>query len=468
VVTNALALPRPVSLPTLAESLHDLPFGSYAQIQTAEGRIAAFLAYVKRDRRLGTVQYALRILNNTPFEAHARLSVESRGQRISAYPLTLRVAPYSLRDDLIPVRVDVTGPFDRAIVEVVSETSEFTVDAAAPPEERPRWLRWTAIPAAAALVATCAAFSAPRVVALDVPPRAVGGTSVHVPYQVSGFGRVEYQFMTRDGVQLAAGLGSSAGVLILPIPSDAAGGPYVLHLWMRNALASSEQSATIKTTAHAEPAQHMTTPAQLPLISDLSVKPSIARAGSDVDVRYVTQAVKGDLFLVDASGRTWSRATLSPAGSSMLTIPQSAAGSDMRVVLYARRGTMHAQNAVNLSVLPDSRIAPGVSSAAHVAVSRPAPTAAPQASPVVSLDSQVVEAGETVVVRISGTHPDARIALMSTSGTTVAQGEIPDDGNAISIAAPEVNTVTPFYVSVAFTNGVSQQTVLRRLTVTPH
>src|SRR5579884_3843258 len=94
--TPEAAVPR-----TLAQSLTELPFGSQTQVRVRDGQLAAFLAFVSYDRRLCIVKYALRVLNNTPLAARAKLFVEAHGVQQNAYPLDMEIAPFSMRDEII-------------------------------------------------------------------------------------------------------------------------------------------------------------------------------------------------------------------------------------------------------------------------------------------------------------------------------------------------------------------------------
>ncbi|HZZ65570.1 MAG TPA: hypothetical protein VFE17_08740, partial [Candidatus Baltobacteraceae bacterium] len=184
-------LPAPVSLPrTLAQSLTELPFGSQTQIRVREGQLSAFLAYVGYDKHVGTAKYALRVLNNTPAPAYARLFVDVKGTQQSAYPKDIEVAPFSMRDDVIPIRMDVTGRFTRAIVAVSSEDNFFTVEAPPPPKEKPNWLKWCAVAAIPFVAGGAAQLYTPRILAVVAPSKALAGTALQVPFQVSGVGTV--------------------------------------------------------------------------------------------------------------------------------------------------------------------------------------------------------------------------------------------------------------------------------------
>lgn len=443
----------------LTQSLTELPFGSQTQIRVRDGQLSAFLAYVGYDKQIGTVKYALRVLNNTPVPAYARLFVDVKGTQLNAFPKEMEIAPFSMRDDMIPVRMDVTGPFDRAIVAVSSEDKYFTVEAPPPPRSRPNWLRWAALAALPLAAGGAAQLCTPRILDVTAPQKAVAGTALQIPYETSGAGRVEYDFRSAGGLQLAAGLAPADGVLNLQIPQHGTGAPYTLRLRKRNLFAHAEERAVITAivptvvTAKAPSAPGA-------LIKSLSVSPSPVLAGKSIDVRYAAQADSGEVFLVDADGTTWVRAPLSFFGETHLAVPQAAAGREMRVILNAQRGQEHAQSSVAIGVVPSQQIA----AAAARPANRPAATPAP--APELSLSSQVVSPGDTVTADISGVRGDVRISLMSGNGATLAQGDA-DEGSGVTLSAPNVTTPTTFYVVATLTSGVSQQSIVKRLVVTP-
>jgi hypothetical protein len=364
---------------------------------------------------------------------------------------------------MVPVRFDTTGPYDRAIVEVFSEETRFTVDAPPPPPQKRNVYKWIAAGLVPVLAAGGILAATPRVLAVAAPAKAVAGSTIRVPFQVSGSGSVEYDFSTRDGVQIAAGLAQRSDVLRLPIPANGAGAPYTLHVRMRNAFLASEREATIAAVGAPPPVRprpKRAAPDAATLISDLSVAPSPVHAGALLSVRYATSAKSGDVWLLGLDGRTWARAPLSSSGTTQIAVPQAAGGRDMRIVLHAQRESAHAETSVGVTVLPSTQLAEG---------GKPAPTGAPAkaAAPAMTLDSQVVSPGDNVVVRVSGARGDVKITLMSAGGTTIEQGSVSDSDGAISISAPAVTTVTNFYVVATYTQGVSEQSIVKRLVVTP-
>jgi hypothetical protein len=56
--------------------------------------------------------------------------------------------------------------------------------------------------------------------------------------------------------------------------------------------------------------------------------------------------------------------------------------------------------------------------------------------------------------------------LMSSGGATLAQGDA-EDGTGVTLNAPNVSTPTTFFVVATLTNGVAQQSIVKRLVVTP-
>lgn len=458
-----LAPRMPAAVPqTLSQSLTELPFGSQTQIRVRDGHLAAFLAFVGYDRRIGVVKYALRVLNNTPLPAQAELFVEAGGVQQSAYPLAMEIAPFSMRDEIVPVRMDVTGWYDRAIVHVQTEESVFTVEAPPPQRERPRWAPWVAAAAVPLLVAGAVQIGQPRILGVTAPQKAIAGSTVRVPYQVSGIGTVEYDFDTRDGLQLAAGLSSQSDVLKLQIPQDGVGAPYVLHVRMRNAFMRDERTESIAALVPPKPKKAAAPAPAGALIDNLAVSPSPAVAGKTLAVRYATKAQSGDVWLLDGSGATWAHAPLSVYGSTQIAIPPAAAGKEMRVVLHAQRGTQHAESSVDVTVMPSKQVV--------AQASQPAPAAKPVSRPAASaqleLSSQVVSAGDTVTANITGVNGDVRVALMNSNGGTMAEGDA-DEGQGVTLRAPDVTTPTTFYVVATLTSGVAQQSIVKRLYVTP-
>jgi hypothetical protein len=230
---------------------------------------------------------------------------------------------------------------------------------------------------------------------------------------------------------------------------------------MRNAFFRDERTSTIGAVVPRKPKNPAAQNAIL--IENLAISPSPAQAGSHVDVHYTTNAQAGDVWLLDSTGATWAHAPFSVTGVTTLNVPLAAAGKQMRVVLHAQNGKQNAQSSVGLTVVPSQQVAAQASQAAPEAKRAPRPRK-PNAD--LQLSSQVVSAGDSVTVNVTGTSGDVRIALESSSGTTMAEGDA-DEGQGVTLNAPNVSTPTTFYVIATLTNGITQQSIVKRLVVTP-
>ena len=449
----------------LAQSVHELPFGSQAQVAVSTGKVAAFLAYVGYDPKIQIATYALRILNDSASPVQAQLSCILRdGTQRSASPLTFKVAPYAMRDDYVPVRLDITGRFERAVVEVISEDTYFTVEALPPPSPRRNWLRWGAAAFLPLVVAGTAGAMTPRVAPLTAPERAYAGSSIAVPYEASGYGNIEYSFTSRNGVQISAGIASDkSGILRFALPAEPSGSPYTVRVRIRSPFSSAEQSATVAMIAMAVPKPASAEPKPQPaLIDDVRMEPPAVHAGTPITVKYSAHTTDGDVSLIDSDGATWERVPLSSSGSSVLSVPAAAAGRTMRVVVHAQQGGQQAQKTLVAMVLAAEQIHTPAPAQGQGAI---APPSMPTSTPTLSLSSTVAAAGDTVSVRVGGMHGDVRITLTDSAGTTVAEGDGSD--GALSLAAPNVRAVTKYFVVATFSDGVAQQSVVKPLVVTP-
>jgi hypothetical protein len=461
---SPIAQPAPRLPRVVAEGVLDLPFGAHANVSVASGKVAAFLAYVGYDRSNGVATYALRILNDSECEVRAYLlCVLKDGTRKTASPLTLKVPAFSMRDDHIPVRLDITGSFERALIEVHSEETYFTVEAPAPTFSPKPWLKWSlGVAAPLVLSAATALAVTPRLAPLAAPDRVFAGTSLAIPYDASGLGNVEYSIQDRNRVQLSAGMAQGlSGVLHFAIPSNREGSPYTVHVRVRSPFATTEQVATIAAVAAPSngPAH---APDQRPLIDELRV-PSAARAGDSLRISYATRATSGDISLVDSSGATWTKQPLSLTGNATVNVPEAAAGRTVRVVLHAQNGKQQAQSSVETIVLASDTVQrpqPEAAQQPHPAAPRP-----PTNTPTMTVSSTVVAGGDSIIVRVGGMRGDVRITLEDQSGASVAQGD--GSQGALSITAPIVRTTSRYYVVAAFRDGVGEQSIIKPLVVTP-
>jgi len=435
-----------------------VPFGTRARVALAQGDVEGGFALTGVDRRAGTAIYALRIANQSASPLRARMTCSrSRGEPILAYPLDVHVAPFAIVETLLPVRLAEVGPFDRAIVKVSGADIAFTLEAPAPPRctKRTRWIS-AGVTAVAVIFggAFGAAAATPHLDLLAAPARAFAGSPLDVPYAFRGWGSMQYELQTKDGRQLAAGLlTQTQGTLHFSVPRDA-GAEVVLAASVAGPLGADHLARHIVLLA--APAQNATKPAA-PRIEEFTITTPSVRAGSPLQVHYTTNASSGQVWLIDETGQLWAKVPISADGTSVLKVPQAAAGHKMRVVLHARNGSADAVATLGALVLPGDA----------VSADAPAASAAQNKNFALSLSTDRAAPGDDIVVTLGGNHGDARVSLTDAAGNSVEQGDLPSGQSAVTLSAPAVTATTTYYVVVNVTSGVSEQSLVRKLIVSP-
>lgn len=451
-----------VALPARRSSV--TPYGTRARLTAASGDVEGYLTLAGFDRRTGTAGYALRIVNQSAQPMRARMTcARLRGAPVLGYPLDVDIAPFSVAETLLPVRVADVGPYDRAIVKVIGSNVAFSLEAPAPPPMRRR--RWIVPSLAAAMVlagALGAGSMSPRLPLLAAPKSVAAGSALDVPYAFGGFAAMRYTLQTPDGRQLAAGITPDhEGTMHFAKPW-AAGNSVVLTVTVAGPFGSTSASRRIRiaparTVARLAPAT-VKPVAIAPRISDLSIGSPIVRAGAALQVRYVTDAAAGQVWLVDPAGKLWSSAALWPDGISVLKVPSNAGGRQMRVVLHAHGAGGDTVSSVGVVVLP---------SAIDTAATASGPSPQPAAGLAFDLSTRTAVPGQDVVATLNGPHGDARVSLNDAAGNSVEEGDVPSDQSAVTLSAPSVTQTTTYYVVANISSGIGEQSIVRTLVVSP-
>jgi len=432
-----------------------MPFGTRARVALAQGDVEGGLALTGVDRRAGTAIYALRIANQSATPLRARMTCERlRGQPVLAYPLDVHVAPFAIAETLLPVRLAEVGPYDRAIVKISGADIAFTLEAPAPPRKHAGklWLKIFAATLAAVVGgAFGAAVATPRIDLLAAPARAFAGTPLDIPYAFAGWGSMQYTLQTNDGRQLAAGLLTARqGTLHFALPHNA-GSQLVLAATLAGPLGVKQASRRVLI---AQPPLEAKTVAA-PRIESFTILTPLVRAGSPLQVHYTTSARSGQVWLIDETGRLWASAALFADGVTTLNVPQGAAGQKMRVVLHARNGTADAVSTLGVLVQPGDTVAQNVAATS------------PNAPLALVLSADRVAPGDDVTVTLQGKHGDSRVSLTDATGNTVEQGDVPAGQDSVTLSAPSVKTETTYYIVANISSGVSEQSLVKKLIVTP-
>lgn len=461
---HALALAEtPARLPSL--------YGTRAQVAAPNGDVEGELRLAACDLRAGTASYALRVVNDTEYALRARMTCATmRGEPVAAFPLDVRIAPFSVSESVLPLRVAEVGPFDRAIVQVAGGNIAFSLDAPAPPKQGPisRFVRLvSALLALTIVAALTAAAATPRIGFVSAPGSVLSGNAVDVPYAYAGWASMQYALKTADGRQVVAGLAQAhEGTLHFTVP-PAAGGNVVLSVNVTGPLGGRSLLQTIRVTParaqHTRPAPRARARQPIldpPRIGEFAMATPLAHANGNVTFTYATNARDGEIWLIDEGGRLWLRAPISPYGTTTMKLPQGTAGRLMRAVLHARNGKMDAVASLSVTVLPD--VAPA--DTPQLAAAHPRTSAH---APILTLSSENAGPGDSIMVAIEGEHGDAQISLNDAGGNSIEQGDIPAGQEAVTLSAPSVQTTTTFYVMANVSEGLGQQTLVKKLVVSP-
>lgn len=460
---NALALTgTPSNVPA--------PYGTRAQLAVAGGEVDGYLALASCNPRAGTASYALRVINQSPHTLRAKMICATlRGKALMALPLDVQIAPFSVSESLLPVRVADIGPFDRAVVHVSGGDIAFSLEAPAPPRvpASSKFLRSAAALIGFTLAAALAAAAAtPRIAMMGAPARVLSGNVLDVPYAFGGWASMQYALKTADGRQVTAGMvGAHQGTLHFTVPA-AAGKNVVLSVNVAGPFGArfSQQSIEVTPAPTVRAPQPRRRPHAVPAIitpriSEFAVVTPLVHAGAEATFAYATNAPTGDVWLIDDAGRLWARTPISPYGTSTIKIPQAAAGRQMRAVLHARVGKLDDVASVGLTVLPGVSVTQAPPTIAH--------THSSSQEPALSLSSATVGPGDSVMVAIEGNHGDAQISLNDAGGNSIEQGDIPAGQEAVTLSAPSVDHSTTFYIMANVTEGSGEQTLVKKLTVNP-
>lgn len=454
---------------------HPYRSGSGTAVKTAAGAVAAAFVLESYDRHHRFAIYTLRVSNNLKTRLICRIwLVSPDGAASLGYPHVIDVAPYSQRSTDVPVWLDDSAPFSRALAEIAGDGVECIVEAAAPPAERTfalppamaaagsaRAAAFAGIGVAALAAAVFAvSLAVPRIAAFAVPPMAIAGTTVRAEYSASGAGRLAYDVLAPDGRELAGGtLRERSGAIPIAIPASNDDGAYTLQLSLRGPLGTAKEVRVLNTEPRGRDAA---------AVSDISVNPVVATPGQAVTVTYAASGTGGYVRLLGTDGTIWGQRPFSHSGKASFTVPPLGNSREMRVLLHVTKGRSTAESSAGLVLsVPAAASRPATAAVAAGDPSDDTAAAAAGANGTFSVLNPRVRSGGTVRVQIISPRNGMRISLNDTQSHEISGVDVGADAQTVTLHAPNVTLATRYTVVASFTDGFGQESIVEPVTVAP-
>lgn len=449
--------------------------GSGTAVKTAAGAVAAAFVLESYDRHHRFAIYTLRVSNSLKTRLICRIWIVSHdGAASLGYPHQIEVAPFSERTTDVPVWLDDSAPFSRALAEIAGDGVECIVEASAPPAERTFALppavaaagnaRAAAFAGIGATVLAAAVYAislaVPRIAAFAVPPMAIAGTTVRAEYSASGAGRLAYDVFAPDGSEVSGGpLADRAGAIPIAIPASNDDGAYTLQLTLRGPLGTAKEVRVLNTQPRGRDAAGVT---------DISVNPVVAKPGESVQVTYAASGTGGYVRLLGTDGTIWGERPFSHSGKASFTVPPLANSREMRVLLHVTKGRSTAESSAGLVLSVPAAEPKAVAKSAAVADSSDDDAAgAAGANGTFSVVNPHVPSGGTIHVKILSPRNGMRISLNDTQSNEITGVDVGADAETVTLHAPNVSLATRYTVVASFTDGFGQESIVEPVTVAP-
>jgi hypothetical protein len=426
---------------------------------------------VDRRRRLAT--YELLVANETISPVAAFAYAVGTSTSMMSWS-TITVAPFAS----VAVTLDVPLPRNRrkqrVVVELHAEDAHLTLDAETPVP--PRSLRVKALALAGAVAAPLVAaavigyaLAQPRILALGTPKAVIAGRPFNLAYALAGVSGGNYTIETPQGFQVRRGvLDRRSGSVALNLPDSDELRAYDVHVTVANRFGSDSRIARI--TALPPPA----TPPPLPTpgpgansLPDIALSSPSVSGGQPVGVSYpLGGAAAADVVLMDQAGKVAGKALLDQSGRAVLLTPAVAADQTFKVEIHAHEGNSTVDSSAPLIVKagrPDDFAASpdqgtSVPPPAGIAVEGDLPFA---------LASPVVRSGDLIRIAVVRHEDGLRIALTTVAGSEIAATDVAPSQDSIALRAPKVPAKAEYLIVATFRRGVSQETVVRPITLVP-
>jgi hypothetical protein len=458
----------PLALRSTARLARARP-GSGIALQTGAGNVSAFFTLEGFDRRRVVVSYTLRVVNNTKSALICRTWLVARnGDSIFACPGLFEILPSSTTTTQFSIFPREVGPFDRAVAEIAGAGVQCIVDAPSPAIKKAQ--ASYAVLAAASLIIGFLAIAAttamrgavPRIEAFAVPPMALAGTTVQAEYSALGTGKLSYFVLTPDGRRLQGGpLAEHSGSIPVAIPVSHESGAYTLQMAMQGPLGSAKEVRVLNAV--------MPPTIGGAQISNLTVKPAVAKPGQPIEVSYAANGEQGYVRLQGSDGTIWAQQAFARNGETRFLAPPVSGTHAMRVLLHVDQGRSTAESMAGFVVADTAEAASSDSNLPAIAGDNDPGLAATDsnANGTFEVLNHAVKSGNPIHVRILSPRNGMRISLDDLASHEVTGADVGADDDSVSLRAPAVNVATRYTVVASFTDGFGQESIVQPVTILP-
>jgi hypothetical protein len=436
----------------------------------SSGSIASDLHAIGVDRKRKFATYELLVANETisPVAAFA-YAVGAAANSMMSWS-TITVPPFASIAVTLDVPLPRAGRKQRVVVELHAEDAHLTLDAEPPSAvRRALSLRSLAV-GAVALAATggilAYGFAQPRILALAAPKTVTAGKPFNVAYVLTDASNANYLIETPQGFQVRSGtLDHRTGSIAVTLPDASELHSYDLRVSASNRFGADSRITRIAALpAPPSPPPAVAMPKNGRLLPDVVLSSGEITGGQPIGVSYVAGA-NADVLLIDQTGKVVGKALLDSSGKTVIATPPVQVDQPFKVVVKAHEGNSTVESAASLVVKatrPDETPPLDQSGA-------PAPQAgiAVEGDLPFAVASPVVKGGELLRVAIVQHEEGLRIALTTQAGSEVGASEVAVNQDSVAIRTPKVAKRTEFLIIATFRRGVSQETVVRPITLAP-
>lgn len=459
--------PAPLSLPfgaALPATVSRAGQGPGSLLAIASGSIAGDLRGIALDEKRRMATYELLVANETisPVATFAYVVGANPGGLMSWSTIT--VPAFSSIAVAIDVPLPPRGKDQRVVVELHAEDAHLTLDAKAPQPKAPRF-KSPSLPVLAAAAAilfgtTLYNLAKPRVSVLEAPSSVIAGKPFVVAYAINGNASGNYLVETPDGFQVRRGeLDRAHNALTMDLPEFPIARGYDMSVTAQGALGTQTRSTHI--TAIPPPPPPLVPP---PVVSRQNGLPVISLAsdtvesGGQIALTFPVSGGAGSATLYDQNNVPRGTTLLDKYGHALLLAPTVSADQSLRVVVHAQSGnsTVESSTALTVKAQNASTPVPEVAGAFQEDASIP-----------FTLPERSVKSGDLVHIPILRHEDTLRIGFSTADGRALSTVDVALSQSDVSLRAPLVASPTLYLVVGTYRRGVGQETIVRRIMVTP-